>query len=100
MMPIAALASVLALFDFPVFFAAIFLSPYRDESLPCADTELYCCPNARSVSSTIEAAPLEYFVHRREWISLSIRNLRRQFRQAGFAAGSAQGPLQQTGFEQ
>src|SRR6267378_5836915 len=100
MMPIAALASVLALFDFPLFFAAIFLSPYRDESQLRANTGLPCCTNVCAVPSTIKAAALQYFIHGGKWILLPIRNLRRQLRQACFAARSAQGPLEQPGFEQ
>src|ERR1700694_5890846 len=100
MMPIAALASVLALFDFALFFATIFLSRYRDETQSRANAALPCRPNVCAVSSTIEAAALEYFIHGRKWIPLSIRNFRGQLRQACFAARPAQGPLEQTGFEQ
>src|SRR5438477_2625120 len=59
-----------------------------------------CCPNACAVSSIIETAALEYFVHGCKWILLSIRNLCRHRRQAGLATRSAQGALKQAGFEQ
>src|SRR5205814_3225296 len=99
MMPMAARASDLACFDFPVFFVAIFSGPCI-ESHRSSVVGLSCCPNACSVSSIIETAALEYFVHGCKWIFLSIRNLCRHLRQAGLASRSAQGALQQAGFEQ
>src|SRR6266851_5750936 len=76
MMPIAARALDLALFDLLAFFATICI-----------------------LSLAVKAALLQNFVHRGKWILLSSRNFRRQLRQASFAARPSQGALEQPRLE-
>src|SRR5712692_1237672 len=77
MMPIAAWPLDLALFPLLAFFATILSSPLA-----------------------LKAALLQDFVNCGKGILLSVRNFRRQFRQASLAARSAQRPLEQPRFEQ
>src|SRR6266566_7365037 len=77
MMPIAARAADFAIFGLLAFLAAICFSPLA-----------------------VKAALLQYFVHRRKWILLAVRNLCRQFRKPRFSTRSAQSPLEQTRFQQ